>query len=103
MAHRRAHTARGALTACPRCGSAGRSVGRETLQSVLKPEATLRLLAFKPRFCRSRDCDVLYYGARWAGGREAGLDGAGRHQGDRGPGAPLLLPRHHALGHSARG
>lgn len=63
MAGRRAHAARKALTACPRCGGAGRTVGPETLQAVLKPEATLRILAFKPRFCRSRGCDVLYYGA----------------------------------------
>lgn len=63
MARRRRHAARKALTACPRCGGAGRSVGRVTLQAILKPEATLRLLAFKPRFCRSRACDVLYYGA----------------------------------------
>jgi hypothetical protein len=86
MAGRHAHTRRGALTACPRCGNAGRSVGGDTVRAMLKPEAAQRLLALKPRFCRSNECNVrLPWSLRatraWPEGRRAaGARGRGPHR-----------------------
>ena len=49
--------------ACPRCGTVGKIVTDETIQAILKPADTDRLLAAERRFCRTSSCDVLYYGA----------------------------------------
>ncbi len=54
---------RDARTPCPRCGAVGSEVGDETLQALLKPGRAAPLLAVERRFCRTSDCDVLYYGA----------------------------------------
>ncbi len=47
---------------CPACGQVGRSVGAATVESILQPGA-VALLGAEPRFCRTRDCDVVYYGS----------------------------------------
>lgn len=49
---------------CPRCNAPGRKVRPTTPRSLLKPEAIARLdAAGDLRFCRTRDCDVVYFGA----------------------------------------
>jgi hypothetical protein len=55
-------------SACPRCGAVGQVVSDETILAILKPGQADPLLAVERRFCRTRSCDVLYYGAdgRWA-------------------------------------
>lgn len=45
---------------CPRCGSQGEPVGRETLQEFLS-EAQRRSLAEPANFCPSPQCDVVYF------------------------------------------
>ncbi|MCU0979063.1 MAG: hypothetical protein MUF25_07825 [Pirellulaceae bacterium] len=45
---------------CPRCGSQGEPVGRETLQEFLT-EAQRRSLAEPANFCPSPQCDVVYF------------------------------------------
>jgi hypothetical protein len=45
---------------CPRCGSIGAPVGRETLQSHLAPEA-LKRLAESGFFCHDPRCEVAYF------------------------------------------
>jgi hypothetical protein len=47
---------------CPGCGKVGRQVGGVTVESMLGSWRAAKLLAADPRFCRTRDCDVLYYG-----------------------------------------
>lgn len=48
---------------CPRCGATGRVVRAETIQAILSPDHADGLLAVERRFCGTRDCAVLYYGA----------------------------------------
>jgi hypothetical protein len=48
---------------CPRCGEVGRVVADETIQAILKRGAATPLLALERRFCKTRSCKVLYYGA----------------------------------------
>jgi hypothetical protein len=45
---------------CPRCGSLGSPVGRETLEAYLVPEALPRL-AESGFFCGEPTCDVAYF------------------------------------------
>ena len=47
---------------CPRCGSKGESVGRETIQAHL-PEGKPAPLADPANFCPSPRCDVVYFDA----------------------------------------
>ncbi len=49
--------------ACPLCGATGRVVGDETIRAILKPGYADGLLGVERRFCQTRDCVVLYYGA----------------------------------------
>jgi len=46
--------------ACPRCGSLGAAVGRETLHAHLTPDA-LRQVAESAFFCSSATCSVAYF------------------------------------------
>jgi len=46
---------------CRQCGGKGRLVLRETMESLLKPEALGRLADEPYSFDRSPDCDVVYY------------------------------------------
>lgn len=50
-------------TGCPRCGVVGRVVGEETIRAILKPGETDAFLGIERRFCATRSCAVLYYGA----------------------------------------
>src|SRR5258707_12385869 len=50
-------------TPCPRCGEVGRVVADETIRAILKRGAATALLALERRFCKTRTCKVLYYGA----------------------------------------
>lgn len=47
---------------CPRCGSKGEAVGRETIQAHL-PEGVTAALADPANFCPSPRCDVVYFDA----------------------------------------
>ncbi len=47
---------------CPRCGSQGQPVGRETVESYLPP-AKAQLVADPANFCPSPQCDVAYFDA----------------------------------------
>jgi hypothetical protein len=47
---------------CPRCGSRGEPVGRETVQSHL-PEGKAAVVADPANFCPSPRCDVAYFDA----------------------------------------
>ncbi len=60
-------------TGCPSCGAVGRAVPDVTVTAMLAPDTAARVLAVERRFCRTRSCDVLYYGAdgRWIDKREA--------------------------------
>jgi len=46
---------------CRRCGEKGRRVPRETMESLLKPEALERLRDEPYYFDRSPQCDVVYF------------------------------------------
>ncbi len=46
---------------CPRCGEKGRTVLRETMESLLKPEALERLVDEPYYFDRTPECDVVYF------------------------------------------
>ena len=48
---------------CPLCGEKGKPVQGITLQSLLKPEALLRIDESPYHFCSSPACDVVYFGA----------------------------------------
>jgi len=41
---------------CPKCGQTGRSVARETMRYMLKPELTGRMGERNYRFCSAPDC-----------------------------------------------
>ncbi|MBI2388590.1 MAG: (2Fe-2S)-binding protein [Deltaproteobacteria bacterium] len=58
-----ARASRGNAASCPGCGAVGRPVANATLEAILPREAALGLLVIERRFCGSRDCDILYYGA----------------------------------------
>ena len=45
---------------CPRCGSAGRTVGGQTLHHFLRPEARGRI-AEPALFCAQPGCDIVYF------------------------------------------
>jgi len=45
---------------CPKCGSLGSPVGRETLEAHLVPEALPRL-APSGFFCAERNCEIAYF------------------------------------------
>jgi hypothetical protein len=45
---------------CPRCGSQGQPVGRETMQSYLD-KGQITKVADPANFCRSPKCDVVYF------------------------------------------
>jgi len=47
---------------CPRCGSKGEQVGRETVQAHL-PEGEKPKVADPANFCPSPNCDVVYFDA----------------------------------------
>jgi hypothetical protein len=47
---------------CPRCGSKGEPVGRETLESYLSQEQR-RMVAEPANFCPSPQCRVVYFDA----------------------------------------
>lgn len=49
--------------ACPRCGQVGRVVKDATVRAMLEPALAADLLAAPRRFCRTPDCEVLYYAA----------------------------------------
>ena len=46
---------------CPMCGQTGRSVARETMRHMLKPELIDRMGERNYRFCSSPDCRVVYF------------------------------------------
>lgn len=46
---------------CRRCGEKGRTVLRETMESLLKPEALERLVDEPYYFDRTPECDVVYF------------------------------------------
>lgn len=46
---------------CRRCGEKGRSVLRETMESLLNPEALERLADVSYHFDRTPQCDVVYF------------------------------------------
>ena len=50
-------------TPCPDCAEVGRVVADETIRAILKRGAATPLLALQRRFCKTRTCKVLYYGA----------------------------------------
>jgi hypothetical protein len=53
------------ITACAECGAAGRKVGLVTLEALLTEEARTRLSdTQRYRFCKTRTCDVAYFGER---------------------------------------
>jgi hypothetical protein len=56
---------------CPGCGEEGRRVSATTLEAMLGPVRAAPLLSGEPRFCRTRDCDVLYYGRDGGNARKA--------------------------------
>ena len=47
---------------CPRCGSKGQQVGRETIQSHL-PDGKTPTVTDPANFCPSPQCDVVYFDA----------------------------------------
>jgi hypothetical protein len=47
---------------CPRCGSKGQPVGRETIQSYL-PDGTTPTVSDPANFCPTPQCDVAYFDA----------------------------------------
>ena len=47
---------------CPRCGSKGQQVGRETVRSYL-PDGKAPTVADPASFCPSPQCDVVYFDA----------------------------------------
>jgi hypothetical protein len=47
---------------CPRCGSKGQQVGRETIQSYL-PHGTTPTVTDPANFCPSPQCEVVYFDA----------------------------------------
>ena len=52
-----------AITECPDCGAVGRKVGRITLEALLTEDARTRLGdAESFQFCKTRTCDVVYFG-----------------------------------------
>ena len=55
---------------CPGCGKVGSRVGGVTVESMLGSGRAAKLITAEPRFCRTRDCDVLYYGNRGCGARK---------------------------------
>jgi len=73
-----------AVATCPGCGQIGRSVSARTVHAVLLAEVATRIVAVKPRFCRSAGCDVLYYCAdgRTVGSREAHVHVGIKHADD---------------------
>lgn len=48
---------------CPRSGSPGTPVGRQTLKALLKGSALTRLSQCEYRFCPDAHCPVVYFGA----------------------------------------
>ncbi len=52
-----------AEAACPRCGHVGRVVADRTMRAILKPGHADALLGVERRFCKTPECEVLYYGA----------------------------------------
>ena len=46
---------------CPKCGQTGRSVARETMRYLLKPELLDRMEESNYRFCSNPDCRVVYF------------------------------------------
>ena len=46
---------------CRRCGETGRTVLRETMESLLKPEALERLFDEPYYFDRTPECGVVYF------------------------------------------
>ena len=47
---------------CPECGSKGKKVKRITLESLLTPDAAIRIGEGQYRFCDAIDCDTVYFG-----------------------------------------
>ena len=52
---------------CPLCGEKGKPVQGITLQSLLKPEALLRMEESPYNFCSSPGCEVAYFGSQGIG------------------------------------
>ena len=48
---------------CPGCGQVGRPVGCATVEAILRPGRAESLAGPDPRICRTRECEVLYYGS----------------------------------------
>jgi hypothetical protein len=48
---------------CPVSGSAGRAVGRKTIEALLTERALMRLTPGDCRFCPDADCEVVYFGS----------------------------------------
>lgn len=51
----------GADVKCPQCGVVGKSVSTVTLKHMVKPEFLDAVNAPGFQFCRSADCDVIYF------------------------------------------
>ena len=47
---------------CPECGQVGRAVASLTARAILQPGHAAPLEGAAPRFCRTPECGVLYYG-----------------------------------------
>jgi hypothetical protein len=52
---------------CPFCAQKGKPVKTITLQSLLKPDALLRMDESPYHFCSSPGCDVVYFGGQGIG------------------------------------
>ena len=53
----------GAARCCPRSGSPGKAVPRQTIEALLTAPALVRLPAGEYRFCPDAHCPVVYFGA----------------------------------------
>ena len=49
-------------------------MGAATVESILRPGA-LALLGAEPRFCQTRECDVVYYGSDGSSARKDAFRG----------------------------
>jgi len=70
---------------CPRCGSIGTPVGRETLESFVLPES-LELVATSAFFCPYPTCEIVYFDVF---NRSLGTDSLRRCVYPKDPNAPI--------------
>ena len=63
MSERRTIPHTGALPTCPVNGEATQPVGRQTIESLVRPEVITDLTPQPYYFCNASDCDVVYVSA----------------------------------------